>query len=408
MKLRDFWLWVVVGGLALFVLPAAGAAAPNKSLIAAGAYHTLAIQKDGSLWAWGQNYIGQLGLGSADDNPHFKPARVGNASNWVAVAAGGGHSLGLQADGRFCAWGDNQAGQLGVGYADNNPHPEPAWGWISPLVTVAAGWAHSLGLGIDFSLYAWAWGSNQFGQLGLGGLTDTDPHPIPALLAPPTGWVAVAAGGNHSLGLQADGSLWAWGWNFDGQLGLGGPPQTPDNEPHPTPAQVGTDHDWVAVAAGGNHSLGLKADGTLWAWGANSLGQLGLGNTDNLKIPTQVGTEHGWVAVTAGAQHSLGLKADGALYSWGWNSNGQLGLLPGGIGGGDTDPHPTPEQVQGTGWVAVTAGSVHSLGLKADGSLWAWGGNNYGQLGVDGPVNRLSPTQVKSFNAPRAAVIPLF
>ncbi len=92
------------------------------------------------------------------------------------------------------------------------------------------------------------------------------------------------------------------------------------------------------------------------------------------------------MAVTAGFNHSLGLKADGALYSWGSNSNGQLGLLPGGIGGGDSNPHPTPSEVAApTDWVAVTAGYYHSLGLKADGSLWAWGGNDYGQLGLEVP-----------------------
>jgi alpha-tubulin suppressor-like RCC1 family protein len=410
MKLRYFCLWVAIGGLASTVWPVAGAAAPNKSPIAAGAYHTLAIQKDGSLWAWGDNYMGELGIGSADNNPHFKPARVGNATNWVGVAAGGGFSLGLQADGSLYAWGYNGAGQLAL--SDTNyPYLTPTLAWTN-CVAVAAGGAHSLGLQVisGWGLYSglYSWGSNSFGQLGLGGSADTNPHPTPTLVG--TGWGAVAAGMNHSLGLHTDGSLWAWGWNFAGQLGIGGPPQIPDTDPHPTPAQVGTDQSWVAVAAGGAHSLGLKFDGSLWAWGSNSNGQLGLGDTDRRNIPTQVGTDYDWVAVTAGMNHSLGLKSNGSLWAWGSNSNGQLGLLPGGIGGGDSDPHPTPIQVAAPpGWVAVTAGYYHSLGLKADGSLWAWGGNDYGQLGMELPVNRTGPAQVKNFQVPqRAVVIPLF
>ena len=135
-------------------------------MIAAGTYHSLAIQKDGSLWAWGRNDFGQLGLGSADFNPHSTPTRVGTATNWVAVVAGGYHSLGLRADGTL-----------------------------------------------------WAWGYNYYGQLGLGVPDTTDRH-IPAQVGSSTNWVAIAAGSYHSLGLRADGTLWSWGNNFNGQLGL--------------------------------------------------------------------------------------------------------------------------------------------------------------------------------------------
>ena len=113
MKPRYFWLWFVVCGITLLIRPAAGAAAPNKSLIAAGDHHTVAIQKDGSLWAWGDNSRGQLGLGNHSDRDI--PTRVGTARNWVAVAAGRNHSLGLKADGSLWAWGDNSVGELGLG-----------------------------------------------------------------------------------------------------------------------------------------------------------------------------------------------------------------------------------------------------------------------------------------------------
>jgi alpha-tubulin suppressor-like RCC1 family protein len=161
----------------------------------------------------------------------------------------------------------------------------------------------------------------------------------------------------------------------------------------------------VAIAAGGFHSLGLKVDGTLWTWGKNTQGQLGQGNnTDQFlqSIPTQVGQDHDWVAIHGGGLSSLGLKGNGSLWGWGFNADGELGL-------GDTADRNVPTRVgseaswSSFNWVAVPGG----FGFKADGSLWAWGWNDFGQLGLGDTANRLSPTKITSFNAPRAAVIPL-
>jgi alpha-tubulin suppressor-like RCC1 family protein len=149
--------------------------------------------------------------------------------------------------------------------------------------------------------------------------------------------------------------------------------------------------DKPLISGGNSHTLGIQKDGTLWAWGDNTYGQLGLGDHTEPTIPTQVGTgwvylAAGWVAVTTEWFHSLGLKADGSLWAWGDNTYGQLGL-------GDTTQQTIPTEV-GRGWVAVAAGWFHSLGLKADGSLWAWGDNGYGQLGLGDTTECHSPTQV--------------
>jgi hypothetical protein len=166
----------------------------------------------------------------------------------------------------------------------------------------------------------------------------------------------MSAGGVHTLEIR-NGTLWAWGNNEYGQLGIG------NNTNANTPQQVGTDNKWVSVAAGLTYSLALKSDGTLWAWGSNSDGQLGIGNTNNTSTPQQVGTDNKWVSVAAGLRHTLALKSDGTLWAWGNNIFGQLGI-------GNTTRATTPQQV-GTDnkWVNIAGGFNHSLAIKSDGTL---------------------------------------
>jgi hypothetical protein len=214
MKLRFLCLWIVVGALTFIIPPAAAAAGGNKSLIAAGNDRTIVIQKDGSLWACGDNNNWRLGLGDTIDRTNL--TRVGTATNWTAVAHYG-HTLALKADGTLWAWG----------------------------------------------------GDNIHGQLGQG---NTTPVHIPTQVGNDTHWVAVSVGDSHSLALKDDGSLWAWGDNTNGQLGLGN--GVGDQY---SPIQVGIDTHWVAVVAGGQHSLGLKDDGTLWVWGGERFWPVGSG-----------------------------------------------------------------------------------------------------------------------------------
>ena len=152
-----------------------------------------------------------------------------------------------------------------------------------------------------------------------------------------------------------------------------------------TPVKIGSDTDWTAIAAGSGHSLALKSDGTLWAWGDNSYGQLGDGTTDNKIIPTKVGSNTDWTAIAAGSGHSLALKSDG-IWSWGDNSYGQLG-------DGTTDNKIIPTKVGlDTSWKAIASGSYHSLALKT-GTLWAWGDNTYGQIANGTMADQTTPLQ---------------
>jgi alpha-tubulin suppressor-like RCC1 family protein len=239
---------------------------------------------------------------------------------------------------------------------------DQTYGPVSGIYTaVSAGGNHTLALGDDGSL--WAWGCNGSGQLGDG--TNTT-RIRPVLID--TGYSAISAGYSHSIGLKTDGTLWTWGYNQQGQLGDG---TLIDKN---IPVQIGS--NYKAISAGkfglyGEHSLALKTDGTLWAWGYNQRGQLGDGTLVDRTIPVKIGT--GFTAISAGGEHSLALKANGTLWAWGFNFYGQLG-------DNSTNDKKSPVQI-GSDFVAIAAGVIHSLGIKSDQTLWAWGNGMTGQLG---------------------------
>jgi cytochrome c oxidase assembly protein Cox11 len=182
--------------------------------------------------------------------------------------------------------------------------------------------------------------------------------------------------------VKSDGTLWAWGYNWYGQLG---DERTTDNY---SPERIGTDSNWVSVSAGLDHTGAVKSDGTLWAWGANYYGQLGDGTTLNRYSPAQIGTDTNWVSVAAGYFHMAALKSDGTLWAWGGNTRGELG------DGTTTDSY-NPEQIsmESGPWVSVAAGS-HTVAVKSDGTLWAWGPNWAGQLGDATTTDQDSPEQI--------------
>jgi alpha-tubulin suppressor-like RCC1 family protein len=196
--------------------------------------------------------------------------------------------------------------------------------------------------------------------------------------------VDLKGGDRHVLALLNDGTIWTWGRNDEGQLGLG------DTTNRDTPTQVGSDTNWSGIAATGYTSMGIKSDGTIWTWGRNDEGQLGLGDTTNRDTPTQVGSDTNWSGIGMGAFHTFAIKSDGTLWAWGQNNFGQLGL-------GDTTNRDTPTQVgSDTNWANITGGWEHTVATRSDGTLWAWGRNDENQLGLGGNTDRNTPTQVGS------------
>jgi alpha-tubulin suppressor-like RCC1 family protein len=345
--------------------------------VAAGWNHTVAVKSDGTLWAWGYNYYGQLGDGSV--NNKSTPTRIGTDSNWVSVAAGFYHTVGLKADGTLWAWGYNGQGQLGIESIDSSAHSLPVQitaagnGWVS----LAAGDAHTTAVKSDGTV--WTWGDNSHGQVGDWTTTN---RVVPTETDPAHTWSSVGAGGYHTVAVKSDGTLWAWGNNDQGQLGDG----TAIGKW--TPEQIGTDTGWAFVAARNMSSLGVKkTDGSLWAWGYNTAGQLGDGTSFSRTEPVQIGSD-AWTTIAAGHTHMLGIKSDGSLWAWGDNGNGCLG-----DGTQTLRSSPVPIAAVST-WATVAGGYHHSVAVKSDGTLWAWGDNYAGQVGDGTTASKLAPTQI--------------
>jgi len=309
---------------------------------------------------------------------------------WSAVAAGGFHTLVLSSNGTAWAWGANAAGQLGLG--DNDVRTTPTliesdfeYNVFEDIDSVAAGLFHIIARKTNGTI--WAWGKNDYGQLGLG---DTESANVPFNVGTDSDWLvvsgtnlsAVATGSFHNIGRKTSGTLWAWGWNYYGQLGLG------DTIQRNTPTQIGTGSDWSAIAVGGCYAIAIKTNSILWSWGRNNHGQLGLGDLDiNRNTPTQIGTDSDWSTVTAGSGHTFAIKTNDTLWTWGSNSHGQLSL-------GDTINRLFPTQIETNSDWSVIAGSAHTIGVKANGTIWGWGWNLFGQLGLGDNINRNTPSQI--------------
>jgi alpha-tubulin suppressor-like RCC1 family protein len=320
-----------------------------------GNLHTLAVKSDGTLWGWGLNLYGELGLGSTKNQ--LEPQKI--TDNVVSVSTGSRHSIILKADGIVYTSGANDYGQLGSGDKKNSSTFKQV---LSNSVEIAAGETTSFAVKSDGTL--WAWGDNQYGMLGDGTTTHKyEPVVIMDSVA------HVYPGSFHTLALKTDGTLWVWGQNLDDQMGTGTLGKDLLNY-SATPIKL---MDNVkSAAAGGKHSLVIKIDGSLWAFGDNYEGELGNGTITDSPKPTQVGS--GFVQIAAGYEFSAGIKADGTLWTWGGNTFGQLG-------DGSFDYKTTPQAVL-QNVAAVSAAPYGLRVVKTDGTLWSCGTNAYGEVGT--------------------------
>ena len=343
--------WTVTGGEPGPV-PAQGWAA-----VAPGTRHVCGIIADGELYCWGENDAGQLGLGSLLED-RLEPTRVGDEDDWTEISAGHRHSCGIRADGTLWCWGSRDNGRLGDGAITGiRPEPEliaPQFQWSY----VTAGSAHSCAIRSDGTL--WCWGSNGDGQVAQGAPTVvTTPRQVGANVD----WTHVSADGEaRSCGRRANGTLWCWG----------------DGVEESGPVQVGDDDDWAQIDMGLFHECGRKENGEIWCWGDNTFGQIGEYGGDESEQPVPVADDLQWTSVTAGGDHSCAVQSSGAAYCWGDNHFGALG-----DGTGDDSDEPVPV-AGGVSWQIVHAGDDTTCGIRHDGSLWCWGwigGPPDGQVG---------------------------
>jgi len=349
-----------------------------NAAIAAGTWPTPYIPA-GGLWTFGRNFSGQLGIGTSGAGTNkSSPTQVGSLATWSAIAQGNNWSVALKSDKTLWSWGDNSQGQLGLGNTTSYSSPVQV-GSLTNWLQISAGY-YAVGA-IKTNGTLWTWGFGLSGGLGLG---DTTSRSSPTQVGSLSNWSYVYMGTLYfGLSIKTDGTLWSWGRNGSGQLGLG------NTTYYSSPKQVGALTTWSSINAAGASVLALKTDGTLWSWGANASGQLGLGNTTSYSSPKQVGSLTTWNTLGGAAGgSSFAIKANGTLWSWGYNGNGELGL-------NNTTTYSSPTQVGAlTNWSAVGGGTNSIAAIKTDGTLWTWGFNAYGQLGLGNTTGYSSPKQV--------------
>lgn len=342
----------------------------------AGDYHTLAVKTDGTLWGWGANAKGQIGDGTTANKS--LPIQIGKEANWAEAAAGDIISVAVKTDGTLWAWGYNQDGELGDGTTVNRSAPIQI-GRGAYWAKVYSGGYHSFAANRDGTL--WGWGQNGSGQIGDG---TTVLRNTPVQIGSDRDWAIVSAGDIFTVAIKTNGTLWAWGDNPYGQLGDG-----TTMTKRIVPVQIGSDSDWAKVSAGTGHTVAVKRDGTLWGWGANADGQLGDGTTVGKTVPIQIGSDTNWARVYAGVKHTMAIKTDGTL--WGWGDNSVYCQL--------ADPvlmdKLVPFQIDSNAnWAAIAAGWGHSVAVRTDGTLWAWGNNEENQLGNGTTDAKCRPIQI--------------
>jgi len=338
------------------------------------------------LWAWGRNNGGQLGLN--DTVNISSPVQVGALTTWSQVSSGFLSTVAVKMDGTLWAWGVNDIGQLGLNNTTNCSSPVQVGALTTWYEVVTGGQPQiekAFCVAIKTNGTMWSWGQGKYGQLGLGvgGLSENKSSPVQ--VGALTTWAAVAASSpGFCLAIKNDGTLWAWGYNFAGTLGQN------DTIARSSPVQVGSSADWESIAGGSNSSFAIKTNGTLWSWGSGSDGQLGLNNTANRSSPVQIGALTTWSKITASnGGLCVALKDDGTMWSWGANSLGALGQ-------NNTITRSSPVQIGAlTTWTQVSLISNSCFAIKTDGTMWSWGQGSYGRLGLNtyGP-NQSSPVQV--------------
>ena len=393
----------VLGGQHVTITPPTINRGIRFNQISAGGYQTasansfsIGVASDGNAYAWGSNKYGQLARKPADASMQKTPVRVplpdgaDSSFTYTQVVAGDSHVLAIGSNGILYSWGRNDHGQLGDGTTTDRYQPQPVKdtsGQPFKAVQVSAGVADSAAIDSENRVYTWGSESTGKGQTPAYSTTRKNPTPAADPDNPRQALRAVQVSLNWSfvMALDADGNVYTWGYNTNGQLGNG----TSDSTNYASnPARLpNQSFQATQISAGSWNALAIDTDGNTWTWGYNGYGQLGDGSTSDkykpqtVQNPTNTSQSLKAAQISAGVNHSLAVGQDGSLWAWGWNSNGQLGI-------GSTVNQNKPalindpaNKAQAFKAVRSSAGQLHSLAVRRDGNLWAWGDNQYGQLG---------------------------
>jgi alpha-tubulin suppressor-like RCC1 family protein len=380
------------------------APAPIEPTLAAGDGSAYALDAGGFVWAWGDNYNGQVGSGVTDNYENFGthmavPVKITNLSGVKGIAAGYENGYALKEDGTVWAWGDDQHGQLGSNAVADSSVPVQVYG-LNGIKAIAGGGMAAYALQQNGTL--WAWGDNYYGELGNGSSNGISATPVQVTGLGGLKIVAIAAGYYSAYALDSTGHVWAWGWNFIGQLGNGTIPASGS----PVPVQVSGLPFIKSIAAGQSVAFALDSSGNVWGWGRNGNGELEMnpviqGSTEPVQIYGLSGIK---AIATSWALTAYALKSDGTVWDWGDGSFGALGNGDHGTTGnpvGEGYYSAVPVQVSNlSGITAIAAGYA----LDANGNAWAWGYSLDGELGngtdnnSSGPDYSVIPVEVSGLN----------
>ncbi len=394
----------------------------NWAKVAAGFQYSLAIKTDGTLWAWGSNATGTLGDGTVINKS--SPVQIGTLTNWQSIRGGYRVSSAIKTDGTLWTWGPtsqtlydiNTSSPVQVGtsvtwdsvastayttyairavndklYGAGDNGVGQLLGSISSTVVTpvnvgefsSGGMDEAGGLTTKSNGALYGWGYNSYGRLGTNSLEGIG---SPTQLGSAYNWSKAFNAGTSSFAIKTDNTLWAWGVNNGGNLGDG------TTLSRSSPVQI--TGAWTTLSSGQNSTLAIKTDGTLWSWGSNTRGVLGDNTVVDKSSPVQIGALTSWIKVSIDSNAtSAALRSGGLLFVWGDNSFGQLGTN----NAATVFARSSPVQLSagaGLTWTDVASGNSFKLGIKSNGTLWAWGLNDNGQLGIGTIVDRSSPTQI--------------
>jgi hypothetical protein len=324
------------------------------------------------LFTWGNNGSGQLGDNTGTTRG-IPVTTFAGGTTWKQVASGGYHTAAIKTDGSLWVWGRNTSGQLGDFSNTNRSTPVTTFAGGTNWKQVTCGGLHTAAIKTDGSL--WMWGSDDSGRLGINA-AGSKSTPV-TTFAGGNNWKSVSMSNRcrHSAAIKTDGTLWIWGNVDGGKLGIN---VTIFDRNTPVTTFAGG-NNWKSVSVGYEFTAAIKTDGSLWTWGANGSGQLGINNTATRSIPvTTFAGGNNWKSVSAGG-HTAAVKTDGSLWTWGLNGGGQLG-----INNTETRSTPVTTFTGGNNWKQATCGNRHTGAIKTDGTLWVWGSDDFNALGTNG------------------------